>query len=334
MRQPDARIAMNRLVNAYRQSQCVRVAAELRIPELLAGGPKTSAELADETTTNEQSLRRLLRALTAMQVLVEEPSGRYAVTQFGEELRADRLGPAALMFNSNLYWQTWQNLSYSVRSGERAFDFVFGMRDWDYYATHADEGARFDAAMAANTGPVTRAVVAAYDFSRYRVIADIGGGDGTFLTEILTRHPTARGVLFDRPDVIQRTRQRLQRPELERIQLLSGSFFDVMPTGADLYLMKSIIHDWDDHNARRILDRCRQVCSVGSHLALVERVLPENADPDALEMYIMDLNMLVNNGGRERTANEYGELLSAAGFHLQRIVATDAGTSVLESVAV
>jgi len=325
---------MNRLLTAYRHSQCLRVAAELRLAERLAEGSKTVAQLAEETSTHAPSLQRLLRALVAMQVLVEESSGRYGLTALGAELRGDRLGPAALLSNSDLYWQTWQHLDFSVRTGDRAFDLVHGMRDWDYYATHPDEGAQFDAAMAANTGPVTTAVLAAYDFSGFRLIADIGGGDGTLLKEILTQHPEPRGVLFDRSDVIERARLNLGPRLAGRVELVGGSFFDALPAGADLYVMKTIIHDWDDAHASEILERCREACAEGTRLVLIERVLPEHSDPDALEMYMMDLNMLVNNGGLERTADGYRVLLSAAGFRLERILATGVGPSVLESTAV
>lgn len=329
----DTRISINRLITAYRQSQCLRVAAELHLAEHLEHGSKTTAELAQETGTHQRSLHRLLRALAALQVLSEESPDTYALTELGQELRADRLGPGALLFNSALYWQTWLNLGYSLRSGDTAFDFLHGTHDWDYYATHSVDGALFDDAMAANTGPVTRAVVAAYDFAPFRRIADVGGGDGTLLIEILTRHPSVRGILIDRPDVVERAKEKLPDHVVGRIDLVGGSFFEELPTGADLYLLKTIIHDWDEVNAVKILNRCRQACEPGTHLALIERVLPERAKPEGLEIYLMDLNMLVNNGGCERTANEYRDLLHLSGFRLRRIVPTDAGVSVVEAAA-
>ncbi len=325
---------MARLGNSYRQSQCLRVAVELRLPELLTPGPKSSAELATLTSAHEDSLRRLLRALAAMQVLVEEPSDHFALTSLGEQLRSDRLGPAVDLFNSPLYWKVWQSLDHSVRTGGRAFDHVHGMRDWDYYASHPQDGRRFDAAMSANTGPVTKAVVAAYDFSRYRHIADIGGGEGTLLCELLRAYPDIQATLFDRADVVERAQKRLRDEGLaDRVEFVGGSFFDSMPTGADAYVMKSIIHDWSDEEAIRILSCCRTAVDPGVHLILIERVLPERATPDGLEIFMMDLNMLVNTGGRERTETEYRELLGAARFRLQTVVTTDVQVAVLEAVA-
>jgi len=331
----DARLAMNRLFNAYRQSQCVGVAVELQLPERLASGPRTAADLAAECGAHEPSLRRLLRTLVAMEVLAEDQPGRFGLTSFGEQLRADQLGPAARLFNSPLYWKSWMNLEHSVRTGERAFDFTHGMRDWDYYASHPEDGARFDAAMSANTLPVSRAVVAAHDFSRYGVIADIGGGDGTLLGEVLSSHPNVRGILFDRPDVIDRAKTRLHDAGVaDRVDFVAGSFMDSVPSGAEAYLLKSIIHDWDDATAHTILERCRAAAKPGTRLLLVERVVPERAGLDTLEIFIMDLNMLVNTGGQERTEDEYRGLLAAAGFRLERLVDTGAGHFVLESVAV
>jgi hypothetical protein len=225
------------------------------------------------------------------------------------------------MFNSAMYWQIWQNLDYSVRTGERAFDYVFGLRDWDYFATHPEDARRFDAAMSANTGPVTRALVEAYDFSRYSHLTDIGGGDGTLIREILSRNPHLRATLFDRPDVVEEARNQMRMAGLEdRVDFVGGSFFDSVPYGADVFVLKSIVHDWGDEDAVRILKRCRDAMGSRTHLLLVERILPERATPDALEEYMMDLNMLVKTGGRERMEGEYRQLLRAAGLQVQQVV--------------
>jgi len=330
----DPRIAMNRLVTAYRQSQAIAVAVALQLPERLAARARTAADLAAECDAHEPSLQRLLRALEAMEVVEENKHLGFRLTSLGEQLREDLLGPAARLFNSPLYWKAWLNLEHSVRTGERAFDVTFGVRDWDYYATHPEDGARFDAAMAANTGPVSKAVVAAHDFSPYTLVADIGGGDGTLLGMVLRKHPHLRGMLFDRQDVIERARNRLRDVGVtDRVDFVSGSFFESVPSGADIYVMKSIVHDWDDASAGTILAHCRSAASPGTRLLLVERVLPEKPDPDHLEPFLMDLNMLVNTGGKERTEAEYQALLDRAGWRLDRVVETDAGQFVLESVA-
>ena len=331
----DPRVAANRLINGYRQSQCIGVATELALPELLSGGPKTAAELAEESGVHQPSLKRLLRALVAMEVLGEDVGGRYHLTTLGNQLRADKLGLAASLFNSELFWRTWLNLGHSVRTGEIAFDHVHHMGEWDYYAANPDYGARFDAAMQANTAPVTEAVAAAFDFSRYRTVTDVGGGNGTLLATILRLYPGLNGVLFDRPQVIERARARFEEPGLaDRVQLIGGDFLEWVPPGSDAYVMKSIIHDWEDAHAAKILQRCRSAATVGAHLLLIERVLPERVEPQHIEIVLMDLNMMVNNGGCERTESEYRALLHSAGFRLERLVETSAGPCVLESVAV
>lgn len=327
---------MNSIIWGYRQSRCVGAAVELGLPEQLAGGPRTAADLAAEAGAHEPSLRRLLRALVAMGVVTEDASGRFAMTPLGEELRNDRLGPLARLFSREQHWRSWARLDHSIRTGERSFDFVHGMRNWDYYATHPEEGAIFDAAMSANSRAVSKAVANVYDFSRFPIVGDVGGGDGTLLIEILHRNPTVRALLFDRPDVIDRAKKRLSESGvLDRCQLVGGSFFDTVPTGAGVYLMKSIIHDWDDDEVEKILERCRAaVGNTGARLLLVERVLPEHIDAEALDTLLSDLNMLANPGGRERTGAQYGALLARAGFMLERIIPTGTPHEILESVPV
>jgi O-methyltransferase/methyltransferase family protein len=334
MQEKDHRAAMNRLIGAYRQSRCVGVAAELQIPERLAAGARTSAELAAECGANEHSLRRLLRALVAMDVLVEAPSEHFGLTPLGEQLRADKLGPAARLFNSEFHLRSWDHLDYSVKTGDIAFDHVYGMHDWDFYATHPEEGALFDAAMSANTGPVITAIADAYDFSRFPTLADIGGGNATLLEEILRRFPHNRAVLFDLPSVVERAKARQRDAGVaNRIEFVGGSFLESVPSGADAYLMKSIIHDWDDAHATKIIERCRNAVEAGAHLLLIERVMPEHVEPRHLEGLLMDLNMMVNNGGLERTEAEFRILLQRGGFRLERMVQTETVFCVLESVA-
>lgn len=334
MHEKDLRTAMNRLISAYRQSRCVGVAAELQIPERLAAGPRTAADLAAECGANEHSLWRLLRALVAMEVLVEAPPGHFGLTPLGEQLRADKLGPAARLFNSEFHVRSWAHMDHSVRTGEIAFDHVHGMHDWDFYATHPEEAALFDAAMSANTGPVITAIADAYDFSRFPTIADIGGGNGTLLAEILRRHPNSRGVLFDLPHVVERAQARMGDAGVaDRIEFVGGSFLESVPSDADAYLMKTIIHDWNDPFAAQIIERCRNAAGTGGHLLLIERVLPEQVEPKHLEALMMDLNMMVNNGGLERTETEFRRLLERSGFRLDRVVPTDTVFCVLEAVA-
>jgi hypothetical protein len=332
----DTRAAMYRIVRAYRQSRCVGVAVELGLAERLAGGPRTAVDLAAEAGAHAPSLRRLLRALAAMEIVEDDGLGRYSITPLGEEMRHDRSGPMAQFFNSEHHWQSWLHLDHSIRTGDRAFDFVYGMRNWDYYATHPAEAAIFDAAMSSLTVPVSVAVAVAYDFSPFKVVADIGGGDGTLLTEILRRYPSVRGLLFDLPTVAERGRNKLAASGLlDRCEVVRGSFLESVPAAASIYLMKWIIHDWEEPAVGTILERCRTaVGDSGAPLLLVERVLSEKIGPEALDDLLSDLDMLANAGGQERTGAEYGALLQHAGFKLERIISTPSPLKILESVPV
>jgi O-methyltransferase domain len=312
----------------------VGVAVELGLAERLAAGSRTAADLAAEVGAHASSLRRLLRALVAIGAVAADGSDRYSLTPLGEEMKQDRLGPSARFFNSEHHWQSWLHLDHSIRTGERAFDFVYGMRNWDYYSTHPGEAAIFDAAMSSITGPVSKAVAASYDFLRFQIVADIGGGDGTLLAEILTRHPSARGVLFDLPNVVERARKKLAASGLlDRCELVGGSFLDKVPPGASVYIMKTIIHDWEEPAVGTILERCRAaVGDSDAPLLLVERVLPEKIGPDDLDDLLADLDMLANPGGQERTESEYAALLKRAGFKLERIIPTPTPFKIVEAV--
>jgi orsellinic acid C2-O-methyltransferase len=316
----DTRQQMWQLMTAFRISRAIGVAVELRIPEFLARHPHTAAQLAADTNAHQPSLERLLHTLVAAEVLAKDASGRFSLTPLGEELNADRLGPAARFLDGENDFKSWTYLEHSIRTGERAFDHAFGMRNWDYYARNPAQGAIFDAAMRSLTTPTSRAVATVYDFSGAAKVADIGGGDGTMLVSILERNPHLRGVLFDRPGVIERARSRVEEAGLaDRVELIGGSFFEAVPAGADVYLMKSIIHDWEDGDAIAIMTKCRAAAgSGGAALLVVERHLSDEIGPDDLNTMNSDLNMLVNPGGRERTDSEYAELFRRSGYRLER----------------
>jgi len=325
---------MSQLMWGYRRSQCVGVAVELGLAEKLAAGPRTVSDLAHECRVHQRSLFRLLRTLAALGVLSQGHDGRFALTPLGEELREDHVGPLIRMFTRDPHWSSWGQLGHSIKTGERAFDHVHGMRDWDYYATHAEAGAVFDQAMSAITKPVAKAVAGAYDFSKFGVVADVGGGDGTMLIEILNRNPKTRGLIYDLPGVVGRTRHRLEAAGVQdRVELVGGSFLEKVPAGADLYMMKSIIHDWEDSDAHRILTHVRAAANEkGAPLLLVERVLGEHSASEDIDNLLSDLNMMVNLGGQERTESEYASMLANCGYRLKTVIPTGTAFYILEAV--
>jgi O-methyltransferase domain len=325
----DTRQALRALVTAAWQAQCVRVAAEMDLPAHLAAGPVGSVQLAASCGAHEPSMRRLLRALTAMDVLATDDQDRYTLTSLGRSLAT--LGPWARYTAEDPAWSAWACLSHAIRTGQPAFPHVHGMASWAYHATHPDADARFQAAMAATTTGTAAAIATSHDFSRYPVIADVGGGRGTLIAEVLRHHASARGVLADLPHVIEQTRPALADAGLlDRCDLHGGDFFTSLPA-ADVYLLKSVLHDWDDDEAEQILASCRRASRPASKLLIIERILPDKVTPADLEALLTDLNMLVLLGGKERTRTEFTELLGRAGYRLGQITPTPTEFSIIEA---
>ena len=329
----DPVTALQWLVNGYQVSQALHVAATLGIADRLGDGPRSCEDLAGGGA-HAPTLYRLLRALAAVGVFREEPGRRFALTPLGEGLRADvpkPVGPMAVFVGQPSYWQAWGHLLHSVRTGENAFRALNGIDVWAYRARHPEAGARFDAAMTARSRRVAGAVVEAYDFGRWRCVVDIAGGQGALLAAVLTRHPHLRGVLFDQPQVVAGAGAVLQAAGVAgRCEAVGGDVFTAALPPGDLYVLQSIIHDWEDEPATAILRNCRRGLDRDGRLLLVERVLePPN---EGAEGKFSDLNMLVSPGGRERTRDEYAALLAGAGFRLEAVHPTAAGVEVVEAV--
>lgn len=332
--QPAA--ALRRLASGHWVAQAVHVAATLGIADLLRDQPRTSDELAEATGAHADSLYRLLRALAALGVLREEHGRRFALTPVGELLRSDAEGSLhgwAAFVGRPYIWQAWSALRDSVRTGENAFRHVYGTSVWEYRAGNPEEAAIFDGAMAALTRGDIGAVLDAYDFSRFGTVVDVGGGNGALLGALLAAYPTVCGVLFDQEHVVAAADELLRTAGVaDRCEIVAGSFFDDVPPGGDAYVLKSIVHDWEDAEAAAILRVCRRAAGEESVLLVVERELgAPNEDASAK---LSDLNMLVAAGGRERTADEYAQLFDVAGFRLVRVVPTAGTFCVFEAVPV
>lgn len=308
---------------AYMPAQVVYTAAELGVADQLAEGPRTSVELADELGTDPQSLLRLLRALTALGVLAQTEPDRFQLTELGGHLRSDTPDSVrnfVRMLCERESWHSWGDLVSSVRTGEPAFDRVVGMPLFEFLGRNPDKAATFGAAMSRNTRDVAPGVIAGFDFSRFGTIVDIGGGDGTLLAQILRAEPDVQGVLLDLPSGVEHAPAVLQAEGVaDRCKVVPGDFFVSVPEGADAYLMKSTIHDWDDERAVTILRNCREAMAADGRVLILEPVIPELVTPEVTESLMIDLYMLVSPGGRERTEAEYRDLLAAAGFTLAAV---------------
>jgi hypothetical protein len=328
----EATATLMRLVNGYQVSQAIHVAAELGIADLLAEGARTSDDLAAEAGADADTLYRLLRALASVGVLHEDDGRLFSLTPVGERLRSDVPGSLhgwAVFIARPYFWQAWGDLLHSVQTGENAFEHAHGQDVWSYRAERPEESALFDVAMKARTGASTAALVEAFDFSRFRTLVDVGGGNGALLASVLASEPGLEGVLFDQAHVVSGAGPVLEAAGVaDRCRIESGNFFEAVPEGGDAYLLKWIIHDWEDEDSIAILRVVRTAMSDGARLLIVERELGKpNEDP--LTKF-SDLNMLALPGGRERTQEEYAALFESAGFRLVGVTPTAGELVVFE----
>lgn len=335
---PPPFVALLQMVTGYYISQALYVAAKLGIADVLKDGPRHYTALAQLTGTHAPSLYRLLRLLTSAGVCDEQENEHFGLTAIGAYLQTDipgSLRAIALQFAGPWHSRGWSDLLYSVQTGEIAFDHLFGMGVFPYLTQHPDEAAVFDAAMTALSTQAAAAVIAAYDFSPLGTIVDVGGGHGALLRAILQATPTARGLLYDLPHVVEGAKSQIEAAGLaERCAAVGGDFFALVPSGGDAYILSEVIHDWDDERSLTILKNCHRAMSKQRKLLLVEWVLPTRIEQSPATQIIVgsDVNMLVLAGGRERTEAEFRALFEAAGFKLTRIIPTQGLSSVVEGV--
>jgi hypothetical protein len=325
-----------RLVNSGPMTQALCVAAELQIPDLLAAGPKHTGELAEATSTHAQSLHRLMRALTTLDICVEREDGSFGLTATGSVLCAD--APNSLrswtILCGKYLWPSAGDLLHSIRTGETARQRIGQPSRFKFLESDKDAAAVFDHAMAEISRLVAGEVLSCCSFEGMHRIVDVGGGSGGLLAAVLKAHPKLHGVLFDLPHVIQGAEADLTKAlAAGRCEFVAGDFFESVPTGGDVYLLKAVLHDWDDEQSAAILRNCRRAIPSNGRLVLIERAVPERFDGNPIHHAIarMDLHMLVEFGGKERTEAEFRRLLEGAGFKLYGAVATSTEFSILEA---
>jgi hypothetical protein len=305
---------LGELINGYWKSMIVAAAARLDLADRLAAGPKTVAQLAHELDADEGALYRLLRALASLGIFAESEGRTFAQTPLSEPLRANVRGSmrGLATMTAMLHFHAWPELIHSVKSGRTGFSKVFGVEVFEHLQRDPEAARAFDEAMAGYTAVTASAIVAAYDFSPFATLADLGGGAGALLAAITEKFPLLRGINFDLAHVIGRAQPR------ERVELVAGDFFQSVPK-ADAYTLKLILHDWDDEKSLTILRNVRKACSKTGKLLVIDAVIPPGNEPSFGKL--MDINMLVMTGGRERTEAEFAALYRAAGFELTRVIA-------------
>lgn len=313
-------------------------AAKLGLADAIGDGRRSAAELARDTGTDPLSLTRLLRAMAALGLLDEGRYDRFALTETGALLRSDHpysLRSFVTTFGDPIMRAAWRDLDEAVRTGERPFDRIFGTSFFAHLAGRPQLSAEFNAAMRQGTAATAHQLPQAYDFTAFTTVADLGGGDGTLLAAVLAANPQLRGILFDTAHGSAQAAAVFGDAGLtERCDIQVGDFFASAPPGADLYVLKSVLHDWDDERCATILRLVRRVVPDHGGLLIIEPVLPPIVDGSVpARTYLSDLNMMVNVGGRERTQADFADLCRRSGFELQSVnrLPAPSGFSLIEA---
>jgi hypothetical protein len=330
---PDG-TALHELIMGFRASQLIYVAAKLGIADHLQDGPQAVSALASAAGAAAQPLHRLLRALASLGIFAETDDGSFALTPTARLLQRNvpgSLRSTALIYGDEVFWATYGQMLHSVRTGEPAFQHRHGEPLFSYLATHPPTAALFHEAMSGFSDRETTAILEAYDFSELTKVIDVGGGHGALIAALLNSYQNLHGVVLDLETAADGARQLLAQAGVgQRAVFVTGSFFSAVPRDGDAYLLKSVIHNWDDEAATKILRTCRQAMRNDARLIAIERIVPPGNV--ASEAKLFDINMLVVVGGRERTEDEYRSLFHRAGLKLTRIVATRSPLSLIEGV--
>jgi len=327
-------IQLVQMGTAYWLSRVVYAAARLGLADHLESGAKSAEEIAASCSVHAPSLHRLMRTLASLGILTERTERRFALTDLGQALTTNAPGSArATLLTVGSHWfnGSFDHIVYSIETGETGFKKVHGMPVFDFLAQHPEDASLFSETMIGIHGDEPPAVAAAYDFSAFETIVDVGGATGNMLGAVLTRHVKPRGVLFDRAHVVRDAPPLLEsRGVSDRVTVEAGDFFETVPTGGDAYILSHIIHDWDEEECLTILNHVHRAMNPGGRLLIVEMVLPAGDTPHPGKM--LDMVMLVLPGGQERTEAEYKSLLEKADFRLTRIVPTASSVSIVEAV--
>jgi len=315
-------------------SRMITLVANLGVADHM-DGPTAIDRLAAATAMNTAALYRVMRALSAVGIFAESAGQRFALTPVGDALRTQHprsLRSLCQMVNEPWTWVPWGVLDHSVKTAQPAFDHVYGMSMFEYFEQHPEESRRFGEAMTSMTVFASAAVTNAYDFSTIAHLVDVGGSHGILLSNIIDKFPAVRGTVFDLPHVVEEARAQLASDRhRDHIALVAGNFFEVLPK-ADGYIIKSVLHDWDDASCVKILGNCRAAMEPGGRVLIVEGIVTDT--PESVFAKLLDIQMLVvTPSGRERTVAEFDAILQAAGLALTRVVTTQSPFAVLEACA-
>lgn len=329
---PPPSVTLIQMATSYWVSAALNTVAKLGIADLLKDGPKTPEALAKAGKAHPQALYRLLRCMAGHGVFAERKDGKFENTPASDLLRSDLRGSMRSMVlfqNAEWHWKIYMDLLYCVQTGDTGAERALGAPIFDYMSKHPDDARVFDEAMRGFSESINPAIVQAYDYSGFRRIVDVGGGYGGLISGILKAHPKLKGIIYEMPHVVDGARKNLDSLSLApRCEVIGGDFFKSVPEGADAYIMKFIIHDWDDERASRILKNISKAMAKGGKVLTVEMVVPPGNDPHFSK--VLDLEMLALPGGRERTEKEFRDLYASAGLKLTRLVPTSSPFFIIE----
>lgn len=327
-------IVLTQMIFGYVTAKAIHVAAKLGVADLIADrGPMHCSQLAHISGAHEESIYRLLRALASNGIFKEEQSGKFSLTPMADCLRADSNDSvkATALSAGSLFYKAYNEFKYSVLTGKAGFQKAMGMGPFEYLTNNPEEGKIFDKMMTDFHGGETQPMIEKYDFSVFNTVVDIGGGNGEVISAVLNNNRSTRGILFDLPEVIDRSRNNIEASGLgDRCQAVGGNFFESVPIG-DAYILRHIVHDWDDQDAVAILSNCKKALNPGGKVLVVEAVIPKGNDPHPFKW--LDLTMLLI-GGKERTNDQFEHVLTEAGLKLTRIIPITPAISIVEGVPV
>lgn len=329
-------VRMLQMMNAYRLTQSISVAAKLGIADLVADGPKSSEELARATGTHAPSLYRLLRAVASFGIFVEDENGLFGLTPRAAMLRTNVPGSIrayAIVQGDEWHWRMWGGILHSVKTGEPAFDHLYGMDFQEYYEQNPEVAKKFDAAMVGVLGMTDAAITANYDFSSAGKVVEVGtgGGDGNLIAAILQKNPTVQGVFFDLPARIEQARVTAAAVG-DRCEFAGGDVLQSLPPGGEVYILKNLVHDYDDERAIKLLKNCHEAIAENGKLLVVEMIVPPGNEPSLAK--IVDVEALIMTAGAiERTEEEYRQLFDKSGFKLTKVISTRSPMSIIEATA-
>ena len=319
---PEFTFKMFEILGGLWLTGCIKTAAELNIADLLASGPKAIAVLAEETQSHETQLYRIMRALAGAGIFEESENKTFALNDFGAALQTDVPGTAKnfVLTIMNEHFPGYGDLTYAVRTGKIPFEHIHGKDLWGFYKEYPEIGENFGKGMTGMSGMELKGIIENYDFKPYKKMVDIGGGNGVMIHTILNNAPDSTGIIFDEANVIEKTIRMIPDNLKERCFVATGSFFEEVPQGADLYTMKWIMHDWSDDECVQILQNCYNAMPKGAKVLIIDAVIPDDSLNKPHIAKLLDIVMMACLTGKERSLSEFKIIIERAGLQFNRLV--------------